>query len=247
VYEEAAPCNTSAPDQCRGAGAALTAPDWTSENNPDHPICYTRSTGMRLTVRLEITGSDTGDATLRVVGPDGATGEGTFSVPCGTDERFVTITTSALPDVVKAYTPAGLSWQVKGPGETEFTAVQSTQHRIYVTLAAPTGSEATNRRLNFVCYAASQADADLVATDAIHTALGSDPPEDGHAGDGTLVDDWRLMAGWPYIGECHDQANLMKVALQLIGAPGGTMSASSGTSNGALMPYEAAGTNPNRG
>jgi len=219
VYEEAAPCNTSAPDQCWGAGTALTAPDWTSENNPDHPICYTRSTGMRLTVRLEITGSDTGDATLRVVGPDGITGEGTFNVPCGTEERWVTITTNPLPNVVKAYTPAGLSWSVKGPGETEFTAVQSTQHRIYVTLAAPTGSEATNRRLNFVCYGAAGAgDVDSAAL-AIWDQLDNEPPVfDLELGTCPAPCPWSLMVPGNK-AQCIHLAILMQHASQVIGIP----------------------------
>jgi len=216
MYEEAPPCDPSDPTKCWGDGPALTGPDWVSDNNPDHAVCYTRATAMRLTVKIEVMGSGGGSATLRVVGPDGVTGEGTFSVPCGTDERWVTITTGALPNVVKAYTPAGLAWSVKEPGGTTFYPIETTQHRIYVTLAAPTGSNPTNRRMNFVCYAAAQAADDGAATDGIHGALSGNPPMDGH-NEPHLVDDWRLMAGFPYKGECDEQARFMILALRILG------------------------------
>jgi hypothetical protein len=185
---------------------------------------------MRLTVRIEVEGSSDGTATLRVAGPEGVTGEGTFNVPCGTEERWVTITTSALPGVVKAYTPAGLSWSVQAPGETEFSPIGSTTHRIYVTLGTPSGdvppNEPANRRLNFVCYAAAQAGTALQVIEGvesggmgIHARLDADPPYDGDVG--TIANEWRLMAGWPYSGECHHQAHFMNLAVQLIGVPAG--------------------------
>lgn len=188
---------------------------------------------MRLTVRMDVTGSGGGTATLRVVGPDGVTGEGTFSVPCGTEERFVSFTTSPLPDVVKAYTPTGLSWFMQTPGVTAFSYVGSTSHRIYVTFDTPTGSEPTNRRLNFVCYEAARVGDATTAADRIHVALDANPPLDGQADPNAFPpevrsDNWPLMVGQSsegtygtyYYGECHDQAHLMNLMIQLLGLGG---------------------------
>ena len=178
---------------------------------------------MRLTARMDVTANGGGGiATLRVVGPDGVTGEGTFDVPCGTEERFVSITTSPLPNVVKAYTPAALDWSVQPPGATEFSPIGATSHRIYVAFGTPSGSEPTNRRLNFVCYKAAQAGDASTATDEIHAALDDDPPEDGN--DGTIPAwdlMWKLMGGLPYTGECHQQAHLMNLMIQLLGVGAG--------------------------
>lgn len=189
---------------------------------------------MRLTVRIDVIGSGGGTATLRMVGPDGVTGQGTFSVPCGTEERFVSFTTSPLPDVVKAYTPAGLSWSVQPPGETIFTSIGGTSHRIYVTFGNPAGSEPTNRRLNFVCQEAAQAADATTAADRIHVALDTDPPLDGQADPSAFPPEvqsnsWFLMSGFStdgpygtyYYGECHHQAHLMNLMIQLLGLGAG--------------------------
>ncbi len=220
-----------------GAGAALTAPDWKSVDNPNNPVSYTRASALRLSVRLDITGGASGTAILRVTGPDGVTGEGTFSVPCNaTGVRLVSVTTTALPNVVKAYTPAGLTWTVKCPGDTVFRPVGVTSHRIYLTLGLPTGSNPTNRRMNTVCFAAAQAATALEAIEGvanggegIHARLDAEPPCDGASLDGvppcvgaggTIVGDWRLLSGPPFVGECDQQAHLMNLAVQLIGVTG---------------------------
>jgi hypothetical protein len=152
----------------------------------------------------------------------------------------VTIVTTALPNVVKAYTPAALSWSVEGSNAAGFTPIGTTTHRIYVSFGTPAGSNPTNRRMNWLCNNAWQADTTLQAIEGvdpngnfggigIHAALDKNPPCDGQSlspnGDppctgtgGTIVDDWRLLAGPPYVGECHQQAHLMNLALQLIGA-----------------------------
>ncbi len=225
MYEKAGPCDGNL---CWGSGAALSGVDWSSVNNPDHPVAYTRGTTMTMVVRMDVTGGASGTATLRVTGPDGLTGEGTFSVPCqATEERLVTITTTALPNVVKAYTPMGLTWSVRCPGDTTFRPAGGSSNRIYVTLGTPSGSNPTNRRLNFVCNAAWQAGTALEAIEGapgagigIHKRLDADPPNDGAGG--TIVNDWRLMASWPYSGECHDQAHLMNLAIQMVGVGAGT-------------------------
>jgi len=83
--------------------------------------------------------------------------------------------------------------------------------------------------MSWLCSAAAQADTVLEAIGGgpaplgvgIHKKLDEDPPMDGNSG--TIADDWRLMAGGPFSGECHNQANFMNLAVQLVGVPGGTV------------------------
>ena len=131
----------------------------------------------------------------------------------------MTITTSALSNVVKAYTPAGLSWSVQAPGQTTFVPVGTTLHRIYVTLGTPTSSEPTNRRLNLVCYAgAGLGDQDAVAA-AIWGVLENEPPVfDLQLGGCPAPCPWSLMVpGNP--GQCIHLAILMQYACGIIGVP----------------------------
>jgi hypothetical protein len=205
------------------------------QNNPDHPVYYTRGTAMRMTVKIEVDSSKAGTAVLRVVGPDGVTGEHSFAVTCGKKIETVTISTSVLPGVVKCYTPMNLSWSVKAPGETSFTPIGSTPHRTYVAFGTPgvfAGNRPTRTRLDFVCFAAAQSataleviDGNAFGGDGIHFELSDDPPFDPNdfGTSPPFLNDWQLMAGPPQTGECHDQAHLMHLALQLIGIGGGNV------------------------
>ena len=232
VYAGAPPCSAGYPPQCWGAGAPLTGLDWAATGNPDHPICYTRNTGMRMKIVLKIIKAKPGTATLRVVGPDGLMGEQDFSVPCEDDEVTVVVTTGALPNMVKAYSPIGLDWYVFGPGDTGFSYLRATNHDIYITLSTPTGSEPTGRRLNFVCGAAWNATTVPQAIDGvdpsgffggegIHTRLNADPPFDplDFGVQPPWIDTWDLMSGQPKAGECDEQARFMNLVGLLVGVP----------------------------
>lgn len=199
---------------------------------------------MSLDVKIATHGSPEGMGTLRVTGPDGLIGEAPLTVNgCTPVNREVTITTNSLPNVVKAYTRMGLAWWIRGPGGTTFKRIRNTSHFVYVVLGSPTGDtfltkhRPTKRRLNFVCNAAWQAGTPLEAIEGvalggigIHARLNADPPCDGNELDGVppctgsggiIVDDWRLKAGPPYVGECDQQARLMVTAVKLIGGPAG--------------------------
>jgi hypothetical protein len=237
MSEEASPCEANNPSRCWGAGWALTGVDWNdTANNPDHPICYVRSTGMRLTVKLEVKGSATtsGSGMIRVVGSDGVSGTSALSIPCGTETKTVSIVTSNLPSVVEAYEPMTLYWSIRPPGATDYQSIGVTQHDIYVTHGTPltfippmmpgdsSGNYPTRRRLNFLCGAAKGQWDVLTVSDKIHYALRLSPPIDGD--DGTLAGDWRLMAGVAadgtrYVGECHQQSHFMNACTRLIGIP----------------------------
>ncbi len=246
VYGEGSPCETVSPSSCWGTmGGIFVGSQWKHKMNPDRAAAYVRGASMVLDVKIATHGSPAGTATLRVTGPDGLIGE--VSVPvngCTPFSRTVTITTNSLPNVVKAYTRMGLTWWIKDPGATTFRRLRNTAHFVYVTLGRPRGSPLywenlpTKRRLNFLCYAAAQAGTYREAIDGvalggpgIHAALESDPPCDGQELDGIppctgsggiIAADWLLKAGPPFVGECHHQAHLMNVAIQMIGVSAGT-------------------------
>lgn len=237
VFTEAPPC---AGKKCWGTTFTVPppGPDWKAEMNPNLAVAYVRGTTMRLTVFLAAHGSPEGTATLRVTGPDGLTGEGTFNVSgCQPGDRVVAIETNALPNVVRAYTRMGLSWSIKEPGATTFRHIKNTSHLVYVLLGPPTGGSAplhvpTARRLNFVCNAAAMAGTALEAIDGgvfgggmgIHERLADDPPFDANDPGVTNVNvnDWSLMAGLPSGGECDEQAVFMTTVVSLVGGPVGT-------------------------
>jgi hypothetical protein len=78
--------------------------------------------------------------------------------------------------------------------------------------------------MTWLCHTANGAVSALDVANEIHAALSEDPPFDGD--EGTIISDmsmvWQLMAGLPASGECHHQARLMNVMIQLMGVPGGT-------------------------
>lgn len=245
VFGESGPCEAGNPSNCWGTmGGIFVGSQWKHEENPDRAAAYVRGRSMDLTVKLATHGSPEGTATLRVTGPDGLIGEASVLVNgCTPVNRTVTITTTLLPNVVKAYTRMGLTWWIQDPGAETFRRLRNTAHFVYVTLRSPRGSMLftknmpTKRRLNFLCYAAAQAGTDLEAIDGvvlggpgIHATLGNNPPCDGNelngippctGSGGTIVDDWRLMAGASYVGECDEQARFMVTGVQLIGGPTG--------------------------
>jgi len=250
MYEDAPPCDPVPSVQCWGAGAALGGVDWASENNPDHPIAYTRGTPMVLTVRIEARGGRSGTATLRVFGPDGITGEGTFPVPCGTEfeTRYVNITTETLLSEVRAYEPMTLQWSVRPPGETQYQPVGATQHDIYATYATPvtvvtpyrvppdsSANLPSRTRLSFLCRSASTARNDLSVTDKVREGLDADPPNDKpdwldprqDSADWFIMHPDRIPSGAPtdivYVGECDEQAYFMDRAVVLLGGPAGVV------------------------
>jgi len=228
MYEGAAPYDQQTPPQGWGAGGALSGVDWRSEDNPDHPVCYTRSTPLNMTVTFEVKASGGGTATLRVVGEDGMSGTRDFTVPCGTELQTLDITTSNIPSVVEAYEPMMLIWYVKPSGETEYTSIGTTQHSTYVTYGIPIGGSPTKERMNFLCNEASGQSTQIDVTDEIHAALNADPPNDppDHDPPLLLTDDWpimcpaRLPTGEIYVGYCDHQALFMLRGMRLMGIAG---------------------------
>ncbi len=229
VWNEAPPC---AGLKCWGTtGTLTTGPQWIEgKNNPDRAAAFIRGSAMRLTVSIKAHGSPEGTAILRVTGPDGIVGEAPFFVEgCEPANRTVTMTTNALPSVIKAYTAytkMHLNWSIKEPGATTFRHIKNTAHEVYVLLGTPTGTiyqnelHPTARRLNFACSAAAQAGTPDQAALGVWTRLTNEQPPVFQLG--TVCNNtWGLMAGGTgNNGECIDLAKLMRYASGILGVSG---------------------------
>jgi len=214
-----------------GAGPPYDGADWTDENNPDHPICYTRGAPMRITVWVEVRGQSAGTGTLKVSAVDGLVGTAEIGVSCGTSTRVVTIETTSLPDYVWRYQPLYLNWSVRPSAGSSFVGIRQTAHHLFVSYGTPTFADPANdpptqRRMQTLTGLGLDESDPLTITNNIHESLntpdwipplnplsvGVSPP---------WVGDWRLMSGVPFAGECHDQAHLMNLMMKMLGLPAG--------------------------
>jgi len=228
MYENAAPGSW-------GAGDALLPPDWQDVNSADNAVCYTRGSQVRMEVRVEVEASGVETPTLRVLGPDGIQGTVGVTSQCGTVQRTVTLVTTALPNYVTRYEAMSLNWSFQRQGETTWTSIGSTNHHVFVSYGTPSYDDPVNGpptqwRMHNLCGAGLVADTELEVVEGatgggpgIHKWLDANPPLDGFAEppDETQANDWPLMSGFPYYGECHHQAHLMNLAMQVLGLPAG--------------------------
>ena len=96
-------------------------------------------------------------------------------------------------------------------------------NNIYITWDTPFGSVPTAKRVHWACEKAHGSETIEQAADGIWHAIGEpvDPPYE--PGERPLKEgaDWELLDGL-VSGECDEQANLMKKALNIIGVPAET-------------------------
>lgn len=122
-----------------------------------------------------------------------------------------------------SYQPAGTSW-----------------HQLFVTWSAPSGSPATANRVEWAVGPGLKTTEEAVA-DYVHSQLGDhDPPyepdEEPNLGSG-----WGLLdLGTVYYGECDEQAELMQLAMRIvgIGASGALVRASTDAGAGNCLDQE---------
>jgi len=205
---------------------ALLPPDWQDVNSADNAICYTRGWPMTLQVHVQVRSPEAQTPTLRVLGPDGIQGTSPIAAPCGISQQTVTITTTPLPDYVWRYETMPLNWSFQLQGESTWNFIRTTNHDIFVSYDILYGSLPTPRRIQHECIFGLGSSDPAWITDQIHISLNtgeSFPPFNPHSPgvSSPWVNDWRLMAGIPYAGECHDQAHLMNLMMQIIGLPAG--------------------------
>lgn len=140
----------------------------------------------------------------------------------GSDQVLAITADAALVNQVDTLTKS-ISWTIKltdPDPDIEESVGSSGAHKMYITYGTPTGSVVTEKRLSWACEKADGATSPSTVADAIHNALGNvDPPEEPDECDpNTLCDDWRLLAGCPYYGECDEQAELMELGVEILGS-----------------------------
>jgi hypothetical protein len=114
-----------------------------------------------------------------------------------------------------------IQWKYRVPsGSNNWIGSNTTSHTVYVTygIPSPTGYNVTEKRVNWCCEKANGAVDPKGVADGIHLGLNANPPNDG-SGD-IQSDDWLLLSGTPYKGECDEQARFMVRAIELIGSSG---------------------------
>jgi len=208
------------------SGTTYTEPEWIpdgldSGSDPDqnNPVSHTKD--VNLTV----------DVTVRV-GPSGLSfdlaGDGadnyvdfTKTGNTGTSaDQIISITADApLPDMVDTLAK-NVAWTIKlnDPNpQIERDVGSSGAHTIYVTYGTPSGSVVTEYRMSWACTTANAESTPIGIADESYTDFETPPPyfELGADAPDPL---WLLMAGSVYKGECIDQANLMRLAVQILGA-----------------------------
>jgi hypothetical protein len=181
-------------------------------------------TAITLDAEIKVYPDDTPSLSLDVTG-DGPANyfdfAGTVSASGGTSPFTFTAAGSLPAEVAEIEGSIAWTGEVNAGARTlEFDMGTSGTHKVYVIYGTPTGSAPTVKRIAWVTTAASACSNATEVCDGIHLALAGDPPEDGNQG--TIVDDWRLLDGSPYVGECDEQARFMKRAVNVIGVAGGT-------------------------
>ena len=223
MHENAAPGNW-------GAGNFLSPPDWKDVGNPDHAVCYTRGSPLQLAVLVEASASPAETVTLRVQGPNGIVGTAALSADCGTPTITLNFSTAptTLPNYVWRYEPMTLTWSYQRQGQTTWQPIGQTTHHMFVSHGTPAYDDPgkgppTQWRMHWLTAAGLGFSQPLTITDAIHFDLAFDPPLDADDAGVTFidVDDWDLMSGLPYGGECDEEARLMNRATKLLGLPSG--------------------------
>ncbi|MFH1740713.1 MAG: hypothetical protein ABIH23_17025, partial [bacterium] len=196
-------------------------PEWVRSSGRNNPISHNRNQtlAIQITAKVEPSGLSYyvfGNGLNNYV--DFTSGGRTST---GSDETISISASGGLPGIITILSEA-IWWDAiltvpnlaldMLPGQAS-----SGPHKIYLTAATPSGSDCTEKRLNWACTKASTKVSPEQIADAIYNAIGDpvDPPYDP-VEKGSLGSGWPLLAGDTY-GECDDQAELMMLALKILG------------------------------
>jgi hypothetical protein len=200
------------------------ADDAAGERAAKNHACFTRgstNTNLQGRCRTPVALTEAASFHLRADGTN-TWNWGACSIAAGQTESSV-VTCNLLGSLygnVGAYTSESYTcaWRfICTNGANVERAVNTTGHNVYLTWGTPnpTGADCTVKRISHLCSVCNSASTAKAVADAIHGALtltfGSSP---------TQSDDWPLMYGAPYRGECDEHARFMVRQLQLIGSTG---------------------------
>jgi len=199
-------------------GTAYVEPEWGKIPGRTNPISHTMNTKLaaKVTVKVEPSG-----VTFDLIG-DGSDDYVDFhktgNNSTGSDQEFTVTADANLPDQVCTLTKS-IDWKIE-VGTNECSAGSSGAHKIYVTYTTPYGSEVTEKRLSWACEACNGGSTPTGIAEKVYTTFASDPPIFSLTNYNVPNPLWRLMEGAPYRGQCIDLANLMLLAIKMIGGSG---------------------------
>jgi len=208
---------TDKTDNWDNGGKKYKEPEWTKDTN--NPITHTKNTNVQITTILDIKPEDfeSSSYTLKGEGPAYLTFNKSGTIGGGLNQS-ITITTDAntgkLPDKVTTLLES-ISWTINYLN-VDKSLGQSGAHKIYVTYSTPGDGECTEKRMSWDCSVCNGKNTLSGIADAIYDDFDTPPPyfQLGSSAPSPL---WLLMTGSQYKGECIDLANLMKLAVELIG------------------------------
>ncbi len=228
---------TSKPGQSNAhAITGISDPEWSwisGTTYKNEPACYTKNTNlcvsMRFTRALPLSQSETIDVRAESIGTSFGSSIKTGVSASANQYSYTEGTASSLSGSATLPNEIGgnddyLQFEYRVPdGSGNWISFQddtSGPHKVYTVYGAPS-CESYNYLKNHIAWActnASGSDTRKEIADDIHSALDANPPYDGD-GD-TQTDDWYLLNGLPYRGECDEQARFMVRILNLIGVSG---------------------------
>jgi len=219
-------------------GTDYNEPEWKVSPSTNDPITHTMNTSLTVNVTVKVSPSGLsfdliGDSPNNYVD---FTKTGNTST--GADQTIPITANAALPYYIDTLEKS-IDWTIKlvDPSpDIEESVGSSGPHKIYLTYGTPDTTSAsanklTDMRIIWSCDAANGAFTRKGIADSIYTVLSSsDPPlEPGEslADPNQTTYEWKLLYedpnnvyNSPYYGECDEQAELMRKALDLLGVTG---------------------------
>jgi len=252
-------------DDCTGTGTSVVGPpQWTEAiaGNPK-PVCYVKGDIPKLKVKVQFSNPEEeyGPALpFEFAGHSSDfdfSGQGTASASGDVMQADVWLTTTGSFPQHVSNDNWPIDWKVRTVGDW-YDLENNTSNALWVTWAEPYSGNPgiTAMRVFWVTDKANGRSTIGDIADAIWGALGNhNPPyETDHEGYSTQVNDWRLLMQddpnqnppyvSPYYGYCDQQANLMKLALWMLGVSSEVRSvrASDGNEDGRVLrsqtPYD---------
>ena len=205
-------------DDWEDSDSTYSEPEWV-DGDPDtnNPISHTWDTELTVDVTVEVSPSGL-EFELIGDGPDDYVDfSKTGNTSTGSDQ-VVTITADAKLPVKIDTLAKSIDWSIK-IASSSIDIETSGQHKIYVTYGEPEESSVvTEKRMSWACEKADGAEEDEDVADEIHDALADEDPPYEPSEKPDLGSGWPLLAGTTY-GECDEQAELMKLACEILGVP----------------------------
>ncbi len=142
---------------------SFSSPEWQSmvAAADNAPLCYTRDTKIKMTVKFAVTRQPTASEPVQIEGEvsiGSSTMQWTKIITVGSGDTEVSATNMAsnieLPNEVNCYDPLTIAWRAN-PASTGWSSAGSSSHIVYVVLADPSGTPVYWTLIDISCRAAA--------------------------------------------------------------------------------------------